>query len=134
MASQFPAEYPFFMPDDSIGSQDEEKEPMLAKNSPKHNVNMEAQRSHSVQKQQLQILTQCANFDPNISPMSFFNVSTNPLLNSQPVALIPVIVPVIATAVSTSACNAITTVASTSTSRVSSLKRQRGVKFDETQL
>lgn len=132
MASQFPAECPFVAQDESVTSQDEEKEPMLPKNSTKP----ETQIMHIQQTQQpIQILSQFQKLDANMSPVSLLNVATSTsFLGNQPVALIPVIVPVLATAVNTSVTNSITSVPSTSASRAASLKRQRGVKFDETQL
>lgn len=135
VASQFPAEYPFIIPDDSTNSQDDEREPMLSKNVQKNQAEVEVSELNQIKKQQLKILSQYPKFDANVSPLSLLNVSGSPLLNSQPVALIPVIVPVIATAVNATVSNTITAAPSSSTtSRAASLKRQRGVKFDETHL
>lgn len=137
VASQFPAEYPFVTRDDSNASQDDdEKEPMLGRKAQKKCSEQEAASLQQIQQQQLQLLSQYSKLDSNMSQLSFMNVAGNPLLSSQPVALIPVIVPVMATAVNanTSTTNSFSTAPTTSSSRAASLKRQRGVKFDETRL
>lgn len=138
VASQFPAEYPFASQDDSNASQeDDEKEPMLGKSSQKRHSEQDFILPPQVQQQQLQLLSQNPKFNSSMYQFSFMNLVSNPLLNSQPVALIPVIVPVVATAVNTgtSTTNSVNTAPITSSSsRAASLKRQRGVKFDETQL
>lgn len=137
VASQFPAEYPFASQDDGNASQeDDEKEPMLGRSSQKRHSEQDFISLPQMQQQQLQLLSQNPKFNSNMYQFSFMNVVNNPLLNSQPVALIPVIVPVVATAVNTgtSITNSVSTAPITSSSRAASLKRQRGVKFDETQL
>ncbi|XP_065225725.1 blood vessel epicardial substance-A-like [Planococcus citri] len=134
VASQFPAECPFITQDDSITSQDDEKEPMLPKNSSRHEPTQIVQFPQSI-PQPIQILSQFPKLDPNMPPVSLINVATSSsFLGNQSVALIPVIVPVLATTVNTSVTNSVSTAPTTSTSRAASLKRQRGVKFDETQL
>lgn len=86
-------------------------------------------------QQPLQILSQFPKIDSNMSPVSLINVATSTsFLGNQPVALIPVIVPVLATSVNTTVTNSVTSVPITTASRAASLRRQRGVKFDETQL
>ncbi len=107
---------------------------MLSKTSQRNQTEVDVSQLQQLQKQQLQVLSQYSKFDANAPPLSLLNLSGNTMLNSQPIALIPVIVPVIPSSVSTSINNNVASVSSSSASRAASLKRQRGVKFDETHL
>lgn len=123
--------------DDSINSQDDEREPMLPKNpQPRLEPTQLVQIQGQSIPQPIQILSQFPKLEAGMPPVSLLNVATSSsfLTGNQSVALIPVIVPVFATAVSTTGTNSVTTVPTTTASRAASLKRQRGVKFDETQL
>ena len=125
------------MPDDSVTSQDDEREPMLPKNpQPKIEPTQLVQITGQPIPQPIQILSQFPKIEAGMPPVSLLNVATSSSFFSgnQSVALIPVIVPVLATAVSTTVTNSVTTVPTMTASRAASLKRQRGVKFDETQL
>ena len=128
--------------DESSASQDDEKEPMLGKSTDTRHQRAQTQAPlesspdpatiQQLQQQRLQFISPYSKLET----IPLLNVASNQLLNSQSVALIPVIVPIVATAVNTASTSTVsaTTTAPSTSSKPPSLKRQRGVKFDETQL